>query len=61
MTFGAVTGLFIGYGIGGDNPPESQRDSINQPRVGPSRTGEELPWETSKMNFNSERVESIPA
>src|ERR1035437_1853887 len=25
---------------------ESQRDSIPQPRVSPSRTGEELPWDT---------------
>src|SRR5665213_3521051 len=24
--------------------PQSQRDCIIQPRVGPSRTGEELPW-----------------
>jgi hypothetical protein len=30
---------------------ESQRDSINQPRVGPSRTGEELPWAIRPKSF----------
>ena len=49
------------FGFNGTAPSrkeKSQRDFVMQPRVGPSRTGEELPWVDGGRNQNPNGVSS---